>query len=396
MSKGNRSHSGKSRLWPAEFALILNAVLISLGWLYFVSHGFSADGIMDAVYEMQANSLAHGQVSILPGPLKLFLHDIVMHSGQYYFYQGMFPSILLFAFGAAVGRLAAHYTVVFVFFLSLTYFYQRIVGEILDSAASDPSRGKWPRVAASMLLTWTCILVMPYPLEMDWFFARFAVYEQQILFGLAVIMPALYFLISGVREKSIGRIAFSGFLFSLAAWTRVTWLPLALVFLPVSLFFLWRWSAERKPGMLAMHGLLMVWPSLIMLWGLFCLNYFRFGSFFDFGPQWVHTGSYVYLRNLNGLFSPVTKLWNIAFNIMSHYASPGIIKHLDLSRHAYSIWEGFPPSFFYYTFAILSQGIEMSGRFRLRCCRREQDNNRCYSRWLAEVPRPISWKMAKL
>lgn len=348
MTESNQAPSDKSRSWPAAFALTLNAVLISLAWLHFVSHGFTADGIMDAIYEMQANSFGHGQVSIVPGPLRLFVHDVVMHSGEYYFYQGFLPSILFLAVSAAMGRLAAHYILVFLFFFSLTYFYQRIVGDILDSAAPDKSKGKSYRVAASMLLTCTCIFVIPYPLTAGWFFARFAVYEQQILFGLAVIMPALYFLITGVKEKSTRRIAVTGVLFSLAAWTRVTWLPLALVFLPVSLFFLWRWSAERKPGMVAMRGFLMVWPSLIMLWGLFCLNYFRFGSFFDFGRELVNTEIYIYLRNVTGPFSSVTKLWNIVFNFMSYYASPGVIKQLDLSRHAYSVWEAFPPSFFYF------------------------------------------------
>ncbi len=70
----------------------LNALVAALAWLYFVSAGFSANGILDGVYEIQAAMLRQGQLTIVPGPLSMFFHDALMYWGEYYFYWGLLPS----------------------------------------------------------------------------------------------------------------------------------------------------------------------------------------------------------------------------------------------------------------------------------------------------------------
>ena len=57
---------------------------------------------------------------------------------------------------------------------------------------------------------------------------------------------------------------------------------------------------------------------------------------------------YLYFRNLKLYFSPLTKFWNVVFNLASYYAPPQVVDNLGLYRLSFSYCEGFPPSFFYF------------------------------------------------
>ena len=199
-----------SKSFLVSVAFLANALLVSLAWLYFVSHGFTANGIVDGVYEIQASMLGQGRLAIVPGPLERFYHDALMYWGQYYFYWGLLPSAVLLALTTVFGRFAGHYATVFGFLFLFVYFYQRIIARILACASvnapggSEQSGLRAAGTIAAITLTWLLIFVIPFPGELSWFFGRFAVYEQQVLFGLALAFPGLYLLVTGIEKKRLG------------------------------------------------------------------------------------------------------------------------------------------------------------------------------------------------
>ncbi len=75
--------------YGAEAVYALNALVAALAWLYFVSAGFSANGILDGVYEIQATMLGQGRLTIVPGPMSMFYHDALMYWGQDLFLLGL-------------------------------------------------------------------------------------------------------------------------------------------------------------------------------------------------------------------------------------------------------------------------------------------------------------------
>jgi len=338
-----------SSVW-LHVMFFINAVLVSLAWLYFTSHGFTANGIVDGVYEIQAAMLGQERLSIVPGPLKMFYHDALMYWGQYYFYWGLLPSAVLLGLTKLFGRLAAHYMVVMGFLFLFVYFYQRIISRILACASqNDSAGGELSPAVCSLLLTWLLIFVIPYPNNLGWFFGRFVVYEQQILFGLALAVPGLYFLISGLEHRRSGPIALAALFFVLASWTRVTWFPFALVMLLTAGVLIWKWRNVAESHSSAARDMLLLAVSLTLVVGLLIVNYMRFDSLLDFGIRYMNTESYVYFRNVNIMFfSPITKLWNGVFNIASYFAPPGLVEQLGLVARSFSRYEGFPPSFFFF------------------------------------------------
>jgi hypothetical protein len=340
LSEDTRPHYG------AGAAYALNACIAALAWLYFVSAGFSATGLLDGVYEIQAAMLGQGRLTIEPGPLSVFFYDSLLYWGQAYFYWGLVPSAVFLAFDIVIGRGAAHYVTVFLFLFSLVYFFQRILGEFFDAASPDDTRAGPSGTLFAILLTWLILFVIPYPLEHGWFFGRFAVYEQQILFGLALGFPGLYYLIKGLRTRHVSSVAAGTLFFCLAAWTRVTWFPWAVMALIGTAFLRWSWGRDEYPYRGAGSPLLCWGVGLLLILGLVCLNDYRFGSWSDFGVRYQDPAHYLYFRNLKMFFSPLTKAWNCAFNLMSYYAPPTMVEHLGLEARSFAFCEGFPPSFY--------------------------------------------------
>jgi len=338
----------KSQSFGLHVTYLLNALLASLAWLYFVSHGFTANGIVDGVYEIQAAMLSQARLSIVPGPLEKFYHDVLMYWGQYYFYQGMLPSVILLVLIRMFGRLAAHYVLVFGFLFVFVYFYQRIIARILECSSRDNPVTDRSLAVCAILLTWLLLFVIPYPHDLGWFFGRFTVYEQQILFGLALAVPGLYFLITGIEQRRSGPIALAVTFFALASWTRVTWFPSSLVILIVAWMLFRKWRKACETYRSRRRDALLLAASLILVLGVLLVNYVRFDSPLNFGVTYMNSQAYVYFRNIMMFFSPLTKLWNSLFNIASYFAPPQLVEQLGLTARSFSRCEGFPPSFFYF------------------------------------------------
>ena len=135
-------YSDRLELDPIRIAYLFSSFLAAAVWIYYVSHGFKVDGLIDGVYDIQAASLAAGHLHIEPGPLKVFYHDALMYFGQYYFYWGLLPSLLLLGLATLIGRLAAHYVIIFSCFFSIIYFCHLILDEILDCSLSEQTKGR--------------------------------------------------------------------------------------------------------------------------------------------------------------------------------------------------------------------------------------------------------------
>ncbi len=306
-------------------------------------------GLLDGFYELQARALSRLHLAIEPDPMHWFYYDVSLYNGQYYFYWGMLPALMFAGFVKVFGKVVSSYLVVSCFLFSFIYFFQRIIGSIVDNAVRDEESHKsWLKVS-SLPLLWLFIFNLPFPANKNtWFFGRFGIYEQQIIFGLAIIMPALFLLIKGIQKYNSSTLCLAVFLCSLAAWTRGSWFVLACLALPVFLFC--SALADKdffRQAVMQRAGLWLI-AAAVLLIALLCLNFIRFDSFFDFGLRHQNPTNYDYLRAQNGIFSPATKLWNFAYNLLGYYGAPGLIKYLGLIKKSSSAAEFYPTSFFYF------------------------------------------------
>ncbi len=199
-----------------HYAYLINSGAAALLWVYFVSYGFQAPGILDGFYELQAHALAHGQIAITPGPLEVFYHDSSLYDGRYYFYWGLMPSIIYLGLEQIIGRFAAHYLTVFGFLFTLVYFFQLLIGLLVDAACRETSDNTSLLRWTAFPLLWLFLFNLPLPPSVTgFFFGRFSIYEQQILFGLAFVMPALYLSAKALVTGESSHICLASFLFCL-------------------------------------------------------------------------------------------------------------------------------------------------------------------------------------
>jgi hypothetical protein len=334
---------------PMRYFYLLNSLAATFFWVYFLSDGFHAAGLLDAVYELQAQALAQFRLSIEPGPRDVFYFDVCLFNGKYYFYQGMLPAVLHACFMKLLGRVASSYLVTSGFLFCFIYFFQKIIGDIVENTLKSEDSPRFWLKLGSLPLLWLFLFNLPFPYsEYNWFFRRFAIYEQQIIFALAVMMPAIFLLMRGLAAQNEQFVCIAVFLCSLAAWTRITWFVFAVIVI-IAVYFYSAWSRSGKLLSMASRKVIL-WQiaSIIMLGGLLFLNFLRFDSFFEFGQKHLNPTAYIYLRTIIGAFSPATNFWDFAFNIFSYYGSPDLVRYLGLIGKSSSNWEYMPASYFYF------------------------------------------------
>ena len=174
-----------------------------------------------------------------------------MYRGNYYFYQGLLPSIALASLAHIVGRTVAHYLITYGFLFLLGLYLQKIVIELFESSEECRPGPNLSAYKCALPAAWLLILVLPFPPDMDnlartWFFGRFIIYEQQIIFGLGLGLPGVYHLIRGVSDKKPRDLMVASFLLFLAAWTRATWFPLATLVLLGATLLCRKWMPSGK------------------------------------------------------------------------------------------------------------------------------------------------------
>jgi len=335
--------------------LFLNAFTAAFLWIFYLSHGFSQPGILDAFIEIQACALQSGQLSITPDFHHYFYHDASLYQGNYYFYWGLLPALLHAVLSILLGRTLSGLIIVFIFLFLFFYFSQGILLEIMETSTGSPARKNFLHTGAAIILTWMIIFILPFPYEdykHSWFFGRFVIYEQQIIFGLGLAMPGLFYLVRGIKKGSPVLLLSACCFFAAAAWVRGTWFLFSIVAVPVIFSVLLMKKSFRR-SLKRPHYVMMIIP-LLLIGGLPALNYVRFDSIFDFGMKLQfpidYTGTYVRIQN--GIFSPLTHFYNIVFKFFSYYASPGFIRSLDLSEKSAS-WSEFTAPYLFYNNPLL-------------------------------------------
>ena len=351
----SREAAAEDRKWHLHTAKVLpavNAAVLAGFLLCYFSNGFSLTGILDSVYELQAHSLACGHLYISPGPGEMYFQDISMYRGNYYFYQGLLPSIALASLAHIVGRTAAHYLITYGFLFLLGLYLQKILIELFESSDECRPRPNLSAHKCALPAAWLLILVLPFPPDMDnlartWFFGRFIIYEQQIFFGLGLGLPGVYHLIRGARDSKPRDLMVASFLLFLAAWTRATWFPLATLVLLGAVLLCWKWMPSGKRISSLGTGLWFGLGSFALLAVLMLANYVRFGSCVDFGVIHQNLGNYMYQRDFMQYFSATTRFWNFWYTMAAYYISPRVLDQLGLTRLASSLIEFRAPSMFW-------------------------------------------------
>lgn len=335
--------------------LLLSALTAAFIWICYLSQGFSQPGILDAFIEIQACAIQKGQLAITPDYHHFFYHDVSLYKGNYYFYWGLLPALLHAFLSILVGRVISSYFIVFLFLFILFYFFQRIIFEIMNTATPESSPQSYLITGATVILAWIFIFILPFPYEdytYSWFFGRFVIYEQQILFGLGLALPGLFYLIRGLKKNSPVLLIAACCFFAAAAWVRGTWFLFSIIAIPIIFVGLLIKKSSRSSLKWPLYIFMMI--PILLIGGLLVLNYVRFNDIFDFGMQLQFPIDYTdtYLRLQNGIFSPMTHFYNILFKILSYYTSPSLIQMWDLSAKSAS-WAEFAAPYLFHNNPLL-------------------------------------------
>ncbi len=332
-----------SKVLDADTLWVLNSAVVTFLILWKISWGFSAPGILDGLYEVQAHSLGQGHAYLIPGPPQFYYHDSSMFHGHAYLYFGPLPSFILWSCHTLLGRWWAHYLITTLFLFCLIYFFQRLIAEAVDTALrAESGRSSWWRLS-SLGLLWCFLFAPPLPTSpFNLFAPNFYIYQQQIVFGLGLAMAGLLALSRGTPVQKSGSFAIAGLAFALAASVRATWLLAAGAVLGVALILLVvklirygskavaRWEPVSLAAGLSLLVLLLVW------------NYVRFGSPTDFGVFFrQNCADDTMFRLSTGFFSWESKFRSFGMNLLAYYTSPDIVHATGLARTAFS-HNGFP------------------------------------------------------
>lgn len=334
------------RFGRLSLTYFLNSCAVTAFWLYYLSQGFQSSGILDGFYEIQAMALSRCSLAVTPGPLEFFYHDVCIYKGSYYFYWGLLPAYFYLCVSTVLGRLAAHYVCAAAFLFSLVYSWQLIIALVVRVASKDSDPESVVVRLTPAPLLWLFLFSLPFHEPGHWFYARFVIYEQAIVFGLAFAMPAVYFAILGFSERRSSYICVSALLLSLAAWTRGTWLAPACLAIVLAVYAVMRFRREPASTLMSLAERACLVCSVLLLLGLPALNYTRFDSPWDFGLVHQDSQLYVYQRGIARLFSLDTRWWTFVTNLLLYYGPMSWVTSVGLVEKSASVCEGVPPGFF--------------------------------------------------
>ena len=322
--------------------LVLNSVAVTLVLLTWISWGFSAPGILDGLYEVQARSLGQGYAYLLPGPPQVYYHDTSMFHGRAYLYFGPLPSIVLWVCNSFFTRFLAHYVTAALFLFCFVYAFQRIIAELVGAALqAETGTSPW-WCLSSLVLLWGLLFAPPLPgTPFSFLRPNFYIYQQQILFGLGLGLAGLLVLAQYRPRQWHRTFAVAGLLFALASSVRVTWLPVACAVLAASLvLFVARLIRSGRKAIVGWEvaGL---FAGVSVLLFLFFWNYVRFWSPADFGVFFrQNCADDNMFRVSTGFFSLGAKFHSFLTNLLTYYTSPEILEATGLQHTSFAI-DGF-------------------------------------------------------
>ncbi len=319
--------------------LLANSLIVTFLVLFKVSWGFSAPGILDSFYEVQARSLGLGHAYLVPGPPDVYYHDSSMFQGRAYLYFGPLPSILLLVCNTLFGRLWAHYITTSLFIFIFVYACQRVIATLLEAALATETGHSSFRPGSSLGLLWCFLFIPPFPASPVCFFGpNFYIYDQQTLFALGLGIVGVLALLRIPEGQATYQTAKAGFAFALASTVKATWLILAFAVLGFSFVLLV--ARILRYGRKAIFAGEIAWLTggVLCLFCLFIWNCIRFNSLGEFGVYCIQNCAHVMaFRAATGFFSWKAKLANVFINLLTYYTNANIVAATGLAKISFTV-----------------------------------------------------------
>jgi 4-amino-4-deoxy-L-arabinose transferase-like glycosyltransferase len=306
-----------------DISLLLAAIVavqlwvVTAGWwVYFPSYGQR--------YRLLADAFLHGQLSLLdkPAPQLLALpdpydpaanvpyrtHDAVLYNGNYYFYWGAVPALLIAAV-QVVTRLddsnwGDQYLAAILVLGTLTLLVLLILRIRRRLFPRQPLRSAWP-----------AILSFGVGPPILFALARAAVYETAIMAGQFFLLAGLCAAWRKLSRPGAGTIWLlaAGILWAMSAGSRLSLAPAVAALAVITLLHVWR---QRTPVRCAAALFVPLLAAAVMIgW----YNYARFGSATEFGLRYQLSG-----HNQNA--APSGKIASAAYvlpNLLRYFFQPG-------------------------------------------------------------------------
>jgi hypothetical protein len=312
------------------------AILVSVTFIFLVYMGvlisFARIGQLGNVgnspyYDLLSRAFAHGKLYLPEAPSKallnlpdpydslqnqgLRLEDATLYQGRYYLYWGPVPALLIGFLHLFTQQVFFDVFLVWLFVSGLLVFNVLIILWVKRRFFDDLSG--WFIILGIFLAG----LSNPLP----WVLGHPIIYEAAISGCQFFLVAGIYWGISGVDAPNLdkSKLFLAGLCWALAIGTRVS-LLIAVIFLLI--FFAWQ-VHSKKPGLpnrtsFLVFLMLFTVPLILMLGILGLYNYFRFGSFFEFGLQYQLAGTYIHTLFRENLVTSI------------NYVIPSIVNYLFL------------------------------------------------------------------
>jgi hypothetical protein len=273
--------------------LIYVAVLVS-----WVRAGQAGQAASSSYYDMLSKAFSRGQLNLVEAPSQSLLklpdpydplqnkglrvQDLSLYDGKYFLYWGPAPAVFIALTHLLISFPIPDVFVVWFSLCGLLAFNISIILWIKRRIFNDLPG--WFTLMGIFLVG----LSNPIP----WILGRPVIYEAAIAGGQFFLMGGIYWCITGLDKPGldIRRLFLAGLFWALAIATRMS-LLIAIAFLV--LFLTWLIGskklnlAPRHQGRLSLILVAAYLVPLTIMLGLLGLyNYFRFGSFWEFGQQY--------------------------------------------------------------------------------------------------------------
>lgn len=245
-----------------EYAVI--TLFSMLGIMVFMAsmlgNGLSTDNPYNT-YSLQADSWRQGRLHL--GHDYPWL-ELAIFEGKYYCSFPPFPSYVLFPFTFFYGSDTPDFRIMYVINILLTVYLYKLALKLGTSPQAAMFLTLFVTISANTLF------IMQKPSV--WFFAQ--------LLCVTTAVMAIYY-------AYIGKGSIALFWWACSVGCR----PMQIVFLPVLLVFLYVCERQKQEGVSGVKLILNRWywiiPMTIVALSYMLLNYFRFGSVFEFGHNYL-------------------------------------------------------------------------------------------------------------
>jgi hypothetical protein len=297
--------SGRSHV--REWAPLVGLWLaVAAYYVFVVSAGlFTEWYVWSALYDAQARGILAGHLYLPEAPSRALMAlahpyelanmpfwrwDHSYYQGHLYLYWGLVPAFIAAAIRALFHPVGVpDNSLTFAFCMIRLVFGTLLIREVARTAARRPPG--WAMALAMVVFA----LANPTPFTL----ARAGIYEAAIMGGVAFAMAGLYlgYRALGARRDgaALAWLAAASFSFGLAGGSRLSLIPtIAALAVLTGAWFLWqrRRSPGGGPRRLAGAAVAALLPAGAVGIALLVMNYFRFGSFTEFGRSYVMTYPY--------------------------------------------------------------------------------------------------------